>query len=100
MKKSAFLINTARGKLVDEAALACVLKNGGICGAALDVFEEEPAIARELLALDTVVLSPHIGTWSYDTRVAMAKEALDGMRTYLAGGDPPNIFNKAWLRLP
>ncbi|MDR2521630.1 MAG: hydroxyacid dehydrogenase [Spirochaetaceae bacterium] len=99
MKKSAFLINAARGKLVDEAALARAIKNGDICGAALDVFEDEPAIAKELLALDRVVLAPHIGTWCYDTRVAMAKEALDGMRAYLAGGSPPNVFNKDSLRL-
>lgn len=99
MKKSAFLINAARGKLIDEAALAQALKNKSICGAALDVYEFEPDISAELFALDNVVMTPHIGTWNYDARLDMLKEALEGVCAYLNGGQPPNIFNKQYLRV-
>ncbi|MDR1534366.1 MAG: dihydrofolate reductase [Planctomycetota bacterium] len=93
MKPGAYLINASRGKMVDEAALVRTLKAGGIKGAALDVYEMEPEINPELIELDNVVLVPHIGTWSYDARVAMMKEALGGIRDYLAGKTPPNVFN-------
>lgn len=99
MKQSAFLVNASRGKVIDEAALVSALKNKTICGAALDVYEAEPEISAGLLELENVVLSPHIGTWSYDARIAMAKEALDGLCEWLNGGNPPNVFNKEFLRL-
>jgi glyoxylate reductase len=72
MKRSAYLINAARGPVVDEAALAWALKNRLIAGAALDVYEREPEVQQELLALENVVLSPHLGSSTIETRVAMA----------------------------
>jgi lactate dehydrogenase-like 2-hydroxyacid dehydrogenase len=98
MKKTAFLVNASRGKMVDEAALVEALQNKIIAGAALDVYENEPAINPALLSMDNVVLVPHVGTWSYEARVAMAKEALEGMYAYLSGENPPNIFNREYLK--
>jgi lactate dehydrogenase-like 2-hydroxyacid dehydrogenase len=98
MKKTAFLVNASRGKMVDEAALVEALQNKIIAGAALDVYENEPAINPTLLSMDNVVLVPHVGTWSYEARVAMANEALEGMYEYLSGGNPPNIFNREYLK--
>ena len=92
MKPSAILINTARGAVVDEAALANALKNQLIAGAALDVFEDEPHITETLYGLNQVVLTPHIGTGTIDARIAMAKEALDNIRNFLKG-TPTNVVN-------
>ncbi|MDR3077906.1 MAG: hypothetical protein LBV15_03980, partial [Planctomycetota bacterium] len=94
MKPSAYLVNASRGKMVDEAALVRALKAKTIKGAALDVYENEPEINPDLFDLDNVVLMPHIGTWSYDSRVTMMHEALGGIREYLEGKTPANIFNK------
>lgn len=92
MKPSAILINTARGAVVDEAALANALKNQLIAGAALDVFEDEPHITETLYGLNQVVLTPHIGTGTIDARIAMGKEALDNIRNFLKG-TPTNVVN-------
>lgn len=92
MKPTAILINTARGAVVDEAALTDSLVNHRIAGAALDVFEDEPHITEALYGLDNVVLTPHIGTGTIDARIAMGKEALDNIRNFLAG-TPTNIVN-------
>jgi glyoxylate reductase len=97
MKPTAYLVNASRGKMVDEAALVRALKAKTIKGAALDVYENEPEIHSDLLDMDNVVLVPHIGTWTYDSRVAMAHESLGGIRDYLNGQTPPNIFNKPEL---
>ena len=93
MKPSAFLINTARGKVVDEEALAQALKARRIAGAGLDVFEKEPQIHPELLKRDNVVLLPHVGSATAETRGKMAKLAAENLVAALEGRRPPNIVN-------
>ena len=90
MKKSAFLINTARGDVVDEPALVNALKEGVIAGAGLDVFAREPAVTEDLLSMENVVLFPHLGSASTETRVAMGMCALDNVEAFFAGKEPPN----------
>lgn len=92
MKPTAILINTARGAVIDETALADSLKNRRIAGAALDVFENEPQITELLYDLDNVILTPHIGTGTIDARIAMGHEALDNIRNFI-NGTPTNIVN-------
>lgn len=92
MKNSAILINTARGAVIDEKALAEALKSHRIAGAALDVFEEEPHITETLYGLENVVLTPHIGTATIDARIAMGYEAVENIRNFLQG-EPTNIVN-------
>lgn len=88
MKPSAFLINTARGSVVDEAALAEALAARRIAGAALDVFEREPAVHPTLLTLENVVILPHLGSATVETRTAMATLAAKNVAAVL-GGHPP-----------
>ena len=83
MKRSAFLINTARGTHVDEAALVEALKSGIIAGAALDVYEFEPQISEELLKLPNVVLSPHTGTGTWEGRIAMCENVVDNIIAFV-----------------
>ena len=85
MKRSAYLINAARGPVVDEAALAWALKSRLIAGAALDVYEREPEVQQELLALENVVLAPHLGSSTIETRVAMADLAALNVIAVLSG---------------
>lgn len=89
MKSSAYLVNTARGPIVDEAALASALREGRIAGAGLDVFEHEPQVHPELLELDNVVLVPHLGSATVETRTAMAMLAADNVLAVLSGERPP-----------
>lgn len=89
MKDSAYLVNTARGPIVDEAALASTLREGRIAGAGLDVFEHEPQVHPELLELDNVVLVPHLGSATVETRTAMAVLAADNVLAVLGGQRPP-----------
>lgn len=93
MKPTAYLINTARGAIVDEAALVEALKTGQIAGAGLDVFEKEPEIHPGLLELENAVLAPHIASASLDTRTAMATMAADNIIAMLTGKRPPNLLN-------
>ena len=79
MKRSAYLINTARGAHVDEAALVEALKSGIIAGAAMDVYEHEPAVSSELLSFPNVVLSPHTGTGTWEGRIAMCENVCDNI---------------------
>jgi lactate dehydrogenase-like 2-hydroxyacid dehydrogenase len=85
MKPSAYLINTARGDVVDEAALVEALRKGWIAGAGLDVFEREPQVAPALVAMDNVVLLPHLGSATEETRVAMGMRALENLKLYFSG---------------
>lgn len=94
MKKTAILINTSRGPVVDEKALVNALKSRKIWGAGLDVFENEPKIEKELLELDNVVMCPHIGSATYETRVKMAIMAADNIIAALKGNVPPNLITK------
>ena len=97
MKPTAMLINIARGGIVDDAALAAALRERRLAGAALDVFEGEPKVRPELLALDNVVLSPHIASATTDTRRAMTTVAVDNVLAMFGhgphAGRPPNILN-------
>lgn len=88
MRSSSFLVNTARGPIVDEAALAAALASGVIAGAGLDVFENEPVVHPELLGLDNVVLVPHLGSATVETRGAMADLAAHNVVEVLAGRPP------------
>ena len=85
MKRTAYLINTARGAHIDEAALVEALKSGIIAGAALDVYEFEPAITPELLTLPNVVLSPHTGTGTWEGRIAMCENVCDNIIAFIEG---------------
>ena len=91
MKKTAFLINTARGPIVNEQALVDALKAGEIAGAGLDVFENEPAVHPGLLELDNAVLIPHLGSATVETRAAMADIAATNALAILAGAQAPNL---------
>ena len=88
MKKTAVLVNAARGPIVDEAALARALREGWIAAAGLDVFEEEPTVHPALLPLTNVVMSPHIASASFDTRVAMSTLAVKNCLAVLDGKPP------------
>lgn len=90
MKSTAILINTARGSIVDEAALASALRMNRIAAAGLDVFESEPAICPALLVLENVVLLPHLGSATRETRTAMGMQALANIEAFFDGREPPN----------
>ncbi|MEK7450143.1 MAG: D-glycerate dehydrogenase [Planctomycetota bacterium] len=93
MKPSAYLINTARGPVVDEPALVRALKNKFIAGTGLDVYEHEPAIHPGLLKLNNVVLLPHLGSATTETRNKMAGLAAENLIAGLGGKKPPNLVN-------
>ncbi len=91
MKPEAMLINTSRGPIVDEKALAHALRHGTIAAAGLDVFEREPAVESELLAMENVVLLPHIASASLKTRTRMATMASENIVAHIQGKQPPNV---------
>lgn len=88
MKRGAFIVNTARGAIIDESALCDALASGHLGGAALDVYEDEPAVNPRLLAMANVVLAPHIGSATFETRSAMAATAATDIARFLRGAPP------------
>jgi glyoxylate reductase len=98
MKRSACLINTSRGPVIDETALVEALRDGTIAGAGLDVYENEPKLAAGLAQLENVVLLPHIGSASYATRGKMAAMAARNVIAFFAGETPPNALNPEALK--
>jgi lactate dehydrogenase-like 2-hydroxyacid dehydrogenase len=90
MRPDAVLINTARGEIVDHAALAAAMIEGRIAGAGLDVYEGEPAVPAALLALENVVLLPHQGSATVESRTAMGMRAVINLRSFFAGQAPPD----------
>jgi glyoxylate reductase len=99
MKRTAFLVNTSRGPVVDEAALAEALENKKIAGAALDVFEHEPRVHPALLTRKDVILTPHIASASLDTRTKMAVMAANNVVALFEGKRPPDALNADALGL-
>jgi glyoxylate reductase len=95
MRDDAYLVNTARGPVVDEAALAAALRDGTIAGAALDVFENEPEVHPDLVGLENVVLVPHLGSATVETRTAMAELAAANAIAVLAGERAPTPVDEA-----
>jgi len=95
MKPKAILINASRGPVVDEKALVKALQEGKIAGAGLDVYEREPEVEPSLLSMRNVVLVPHIGSASRETRLRMAMMAAENLLAGLTGKRPPNAVNQA-----
>jgi len=93
MKPTAYLVNAARGPIIHEAALVAALKRRTIAGAALDVYENEPRLAEGLAELDNVILVPHLGANSRETRRRMAAMTVENIMAGLSGGVPPNLVN-------
>ncbi len=98
MKRTAYLINTSRGPVVDEEALARALEQKQIAGAALDVYENEPQVHSSLLSRRDVILAPHIGSATIETRTKMAVMAATNAADFFAGRRPPNALNADDLR--
>jgi glyoxylate reductase len=98
MKRTAYLINTSRGPLVDEHALVAALRDQLIAGAGLDVFEREPEMEPGLADLPNVVLAPHVGSATVETRVAMTELVVDNVIAVLQGGTPPTPVNPEAIR--
>jgi glyoxylate reductase len=100
MKKTAYLINNARGPVVDEKALYEALKEGWIAGAGLDVFEQEPTpVDNPILKLDNVVVAPHISSASHETRSKMAEMVANNLVAFFEGRKPPNLVNPEVMKV-
>ena len=91
MRPHAILVNSARGDVIDEAALLAALRSGVIAGAGLDVYEREPRVSEGLLQLENVVLLPHLGSATHETRVAMGMRVLRNVEAFFAGDAPPDM---------
>jgi len=94
IKKGSFLVNTARGPVVEEDALVEALKSGHLGGAALDVYDNEPNIHPELIGMENVILTPHIASATIEAREEMCELAVSGLLSSLSGTCPANIVNK------
>ena len=90
LKPHAFVVNTARGEIIDEAVLAGMLADGKIAGAGLDVYEREPEIEPALLELDNVVLAPHLGSATNEGRVAMGEKVIVNIKSFVDNHRPPD----------
>ena len=90
LKPSSYIINLARGEIVDEKALITLLREGKIAGAGLDVFEHEPAVNPKLIAMDRVVLLPHMGSATIEGRINMGEKVIINIRAFFDGHVPPN----------
>jgi glyoxylate/hydroxypyruvate/2-ketogluconate reductase len=99
MKRTAVLVNIARGGVIDDAALVAALAGGTIAAAGLDVYENEPALHPGFIALENVVLTPHIASSTRQARTGMATLAIDNVRAALAGQRPPSLLNPAVLQV-
>jgi glyoxylate reductase len=97
IKPDAYLINTARGEIVDEDALIKALQNGEIGGAGLDVYTHEPDVDPRLLALSNVVLLPHMGSATYEGREAMGEKVIANIRAWVDGHRPPDQVLEGWV---
>ncbi len=97
MQRHAYLINVARGELVDEQALAFALERGTIAGAGLDVFEQEPAVHPKLMGLPNVVLLPHMGSATFEGRLAMGEKVIMNIRHWSDGHRPPDQVLEGWV---
>ena len=95
MKSSAYIVNTARGEVIDENALARMIENGELGGAGLDVFEHEPAVNQKLLNSDKVVVLPHMGSATLEGRVDMGEKVIINIKTFLDGHAPPDRVHPA-----
>jgi glyoxylate reductase len=98
MKPTAFIVNTSRGPVIDEAALVTALKEKRIAGAALDVYEYEPKVSPELVAMPNVVLTPHLGSAVLELREGMAHIVTDNVIAIIEGRKPPNCINPDVLK--
>ena len=90
LQEHAVIVNTARGEVIDENALTRMLVNGDIAGAGLDVFENEPAVNPKLVALENVLLLPHMGSATYEGRIDMGEKVLINIKTFTDGHNPPD----------
>jgi glyoxylate reductase len=93
MKPSAFILNTSRGPVIEEAALVEALQAKRIAGAGLDVYENEPSVSSALLTMPNVVLTPHLGSAVYELREGMAHVVVDNVIAVIEGRRPPNCIN-------
>ena len=94
MKKGVFIVNTARGPVIKEQDLVDALRDGHVFGAALDVFENEPNINPELIAMENVILTPHIASATREARNKMGEQAVSSILNVLSGTRPDNLVNK------
>jgi glyoxylate reductase len=90
LQKHAYIVNTSRGEVIDEAALTRMLEQGELAGAGLDVFEHEPAINPKLLRLDNVVLLPHMSSATIEGRIDMGEKVIINIKTFADGHTPPD----------